>query len=124
MRMSKRQYRIGELAKKLNIKKFVIRFWEKELGIKPHRSPGGQRFYIEEDFETFKIVKNLLYEKKYTLAGAKKELSKLNPKERRILASQKTNMNFPLKQKTIVDNNLQKKLIELKKQLIKFKSSL
>lgn len=123
MRMSKRQYRIGELAKKLNIKKFVIRFWEKELGIKPHRSPGGQRFYIEEDFETFKIVKNLLYDKKYTLAGAKKELTKLNSKERKILASQKTNMNFP-SQKSTIDHNLKEKLLNFRTQLIKLQKSL
>ena len=54
MKMKKRQYRIGELANALNVEKFVIRFWEKELGIKADRSPGGQRFYEEKDFETFK----------------------------------------------------------------------
>jgi len=120
MKMSKRQYRIGELAKRLNIKKFVIRFWEKELEIKPHRSPGGQRFYIEEDFETFKIVKNLLYDQKYTLAGAKKELTKMKPNERKIVASKKTDMNFPVKKNPINDNiyielqGIKKKLLQLK----------
>lgn len=95
MKMTKRQYRIGDLAKELKLKKFVLRFWEKELDIKPQRSIGGQRFYQEEDFETFKTIKTLLYERKFTLAGAKKELLLLKSNKKPILASQKTNMNSP-----------------------------
>lgn len=87
MKMSKRQYRIGELAKSLNIEKFVIRFWEKELEIKPQRSQGGQRFYQEKDLQTFLAVKDLLYHKKYTLAGAKKELSNMK-KTRSVIPTQ------------------------------------
>ncbi len=93
MKMSKRQYRIGDLAQELKLKKFVLRFWEKELDIKPHRSSGGQRFYQEEDFETFKLIKSLLYERKFTLAGAKKELEALKTPKRKIIASQKTDMS-------------------------------
>ena len=96
MKMSKRQYRIGELAKQLKLKKFVLRFWEKELDIKPHRSSGGQRFYQEEDFETFKLIKTLLYERKFTLAGAKKELESLKSHKKPIIASQKTDMSIPI----------------------------
>src|SRR3989339_1516787 len=95
MKMMKRQYRIGELAKHLKLKKFVLRFWEKELDIKPQRSTGGQRFYQEEDFETFKIIKTLLYERKFTLAGAKKELILLKSNKKPIIASQKTDMSLP-----------------------------
>lgn len=93
MKMNRRQYRIGELAKELKIEKFVLRFWEKELGIKPSRSVGGQRFYQAEDFETFKLIKTLLYDRKFTLAGAKKELAALKSRKKPIIASQKTNMH-------------------------------
>ena len=79
--MNKRQYRIGDLAKHLNVEKFVIRFWEKELNIKPKRSKGGQRFYQEQDFQTFKTVKDLLYEKKFTIAGAKEELQRIKKQD-------------------------------------------
>lgn len=92
MKMSKRQYRIGDLAKELKIKKFVLRFWEKELDIKPSRSTGGQRFYQEEDFETFQLIKTLLYERKFTLAGAKKELASLKTGKKTIIPSLKTDM--------------------------------
>lgn len=116
MKMSKCQYRIGDLAKQLNVEKFVIRFWEKELGIKPKRSKGGQRFYQEKDFQTFATVKNLLYEKKYTLAGAKEELVRMKTKKQ-----QKPAENIIATQKTSLPSEHQKKLLSLKSQLLKFK---
>lgn len=72
--MSKKQFRIGDLAKELKVKKFVIRFWEKEFGIKSDRSDGGQRFYNSDDLRTFSLIKDLLYNKGFTIAGAKKQL--------------------------------------------------
>lgn len=115
MKMNKREYRIGELAKHLNIEKFVLRFWEKELGIKSKRSKGGQRFYTEQDFQTFATVKDLLYNKKFTIAGAKEELNRMKNKNTKptVIASQK-----------IVSEVSKEKLLSLKDQLLKFKESL
>ena len=93
MKMSKRQYRIGDVAQALKLKKFVLRFWEKELNLIPNRSVGGQRFYEEADVEKFKLIKSLLYDRKFTLAGAKKELELLKNNKKTIIASQKTLMN-------------------------------
>jgi DNA-binding transcriptional MerR regulator len=75
--MNKRKFRIGDLAKKLKLKKFVIRFWEKEFQLKSDRSTGGQRFYTQEDFDTFILIKELLYTQKFTIPGAKKQLEAL-----------------------------------------------
>ena len=126
MKMTKRQYRIGDLAKELKIKKFVLRFWEKELDIKPNRSTGGQRFYQEEDFETFKTIKTLLYERKFTLAGAKKELQLLKSHKKPIIASQRTDMSAPVAE--IVNHqepvNIHKELIALKQKLEKLQELL
>jgi DNA-binding transcriptional MerR regulator len=74
MKMQKRKFRIGELAEELNIERFVIRFWEKEFNIKTTRSEGGQRFYSQEDFDKFKLIKELLYHQGFTIAGAKKQI--------------------------------------------------
>lgn len=115
MKMSKCQYRIGDLSKQLNVEKFVIRFWEKELGIKPKRSKGGQRFYQEKDFQTFSTVKTLLYDKKFTIAGAKKELSKVKHSitSQAVVPTEKT-----------VPKTYQQRLIHFKKQLLKLKLNL
>lgn len=119
MKMSKRQYRIGDVAKELKLKKFVLRFWEKELSLQPHRSAGGQRFYQEEDFETFKLIKSLLYDRKFTLAGAKKELEQLKKPKKAIIPSQKTDMTAHA---LTIDsekpyNNIHHELIEMKQKL-------
>lgn len=114
MKMSKCQYRIGELSKQLSVEKFVLRFWEKELGIKPKRSKGGQRFYQEKDFQTFSTIKTLLYEKKFTIAGAKEELARMKQKK-----SAKPETVLATKKDIPVTRN--QKIIDLKKKLLKLK---
>lgn len=79
--MSKKKFRIGELAKELQVKKFVIRFWEKEFGLKSDRSQGGQRYYTDEDFKAFNNIKYLLYKQGFTIAGAKVQLEKMKTKK-------------------------------------------
>jgi len=77
--MGKRKFRIGELAKQLKVKKYVIRFWEKEFGMSTDRSMGGQRFYTQKDVDTFTQIKYLLYTQGYTIAGARQQLKKTLP---------------------------------------------
>ncbi len=120
MKMRKRQFRIGELAKHLCVERFVIRFWEKEFGVKSHRSPGGQRFYSEEDVQKFKRIKELLYDKGFTIAGAKKTLQEKNSE---IIASRKTTL---IKQKapSPLPDTMNEKLLIIQQQLLKLKELL
>lgn len=118
MKMSKCQYRIGDLAKQLNVEKFVIRFWEKELNIKPKRSKGGQRFYQEKDFQTFATIKKLLYEKKYTIAGAKEELNRMKKK------TAQTQHHTVIPSQTASHSSYKKELLTLRSKLLKLKSQL
>ena len=117
MRMQKKQFRIGELAKKLALEKFVIRFWEKEFNLKANRSTGKQRFYTETDLEQFKKIKDLLYVKGFTIAGAKKQL---NSKNGTIIASQKTTFD------TLSDapNKFSSQIITLQQQLLRLRDLL
>jgi len=76
MKMQRRVFRIGELARALSrdgmeIEPSVIRFWEKEFCVNPRRSEKGQRYYTDEDLRFFSAVQELLYEKKFTIAGAR-----------------------------------------------------
>jgi DNA-binding transcriptional MerR regulator len=77
MQMRKKLFRIGELAKELRVKKFVIRFWEKEFNLSSTRTGGGQRLYSPDDLELFKKIKDLLYNKKFTIQGAKAQLNEI-----------------------------------------------
>jgi DNA-binding transcriptional MerR regulator len=69
--MQHAHFRIGELAQRVGVERFVIRFWEKEFKLRSPRSRGGQRFYTQKDLDTFQVIKNLLYEQRFTIAGAK-----------------------------------------------------
>jgi len=119
MRMQRKQFRIGELASKLNVEKFVVRFWEKEFNIKTTRSSGKQRFYSENDVKTFTLIKDLLYNKGFTISGAKKQLSsKVKSSRSKIIASQRTTIEKGTHQEFI------KKCLSIKKDLLKLKKLL
>jgi DNA-binding transcriptional MerR regulator len=118
MKMQRRLIRIGELAKQLKVENFVIRFWEKEFSLKGQRSPGGQRFYDTVDLAKFIMIKELLYDKGFTIAGAKKALKQ--PNASTILASHKTTME---EEKTI-EASIEQQMILLQKKLIKLRELL
>ena len=114
------QFKIGKLAELLKVEKFVIRFWEKEFAIRPQRTMGGQRFYEKEDFEQFKLIKELLYKKGFTIAGAKKVLNQRIKNTAIINESQtdKSSTSFPISEK------LSAQIYTLQKQLIKLRDLL
>lgn len=116
MRMQRAQFRIGELANKVGVERFVIRFWEKEFSLKSYRSYGGQRFYTHKDVETFSKIKQLLYDQQYTIEGAKKVL-KTTP---RFVGSRRTELEGD--PRTVAE--LQSKLKELRSQLTKLRRTL
>lgn len=130
MKMQKRKFRIGELAKKLGLERFVVRFWEKEFSIKTKRSEGSQRFYDENDLKKFELIKRLLYEEGFTIVGAKKKLKeKFGPKSESIIASQKTTMeDISKKTDKSADSekieHLSQQIIDLKDKLRKLREML
>ena len=135
MKMAKKEFRIGELAKRLEVEKFVIRFWEKEFNIKTKRSQGSQRFYDENDLRKFELIKRLLYEEGFTIVGAKKRLKEKISREKTpakgesIIASQKTTMEESTKaiNKSVEHEkieNLSQQIIDLKNKLRKLREML
>lgn len=73
--MSGRTYKIGEAAQLLNLKSYVLRFWETEFPqLSPLRTEKGQRLYSEADLEILKFIRHLLHERGLTIEGARKVL--------------------------------------------------
>jgi len=69
-------FRIGEVSKIAKIPAYVLRFWESEFPrIRPKRTEAGQRLYTRADIELIFKIKTLLYEKKFTIEGARQHLS-------------------------------------------------
>src|SRR5689334_22732205 len=68
-------FRIGEVARLAGIKPYVLRFWETEFpGLDPKKSGTGHRLYRRKNVELVFEIKRLLYEKRYTIEGARKFL--------------------------------------------------
>jgi DNA-binding transcriptional MerR regulator len=79
---NKLYFRIGEVAKLAGIKPYVLRFWETEFpGLGPKKSGTGHRLYRRKDVELVLEIKRLLYEKRYTIEGARKTLTGRSKKE-------------------------------------------
>ena len=68
-------FRIGEVSRLAGIKPYVLRFWETEFStLGPKKSGKGHRLYRRKDVELVLEIKRLLYEKRYTIEGARKFL--------------------------------------------------
>lgn len=74
----KTYFRIGEVSKILGVDSYVVRYWESEFkSVKPIRTKSDQRLYRRKDVEELLTIKKLLYSDKYTISGAKRQLSKI-----------------------------------------------
>ncbi len=72
-------FKIGEVSRIADVPTSVLRFWETEFTrIRPKRTPSGQRLYRRQEIEQILMVKDLLYQKKYTIKGAKRYLKSLD----------------------------------------------
>lgn len=74
----KQYFKIGEVSEILNVEPYVLRYWESEFKIlKPTRTRARQRLYHKKDLELLMEIKHLLYDEKFTIAGAKKRLQEM-----------------------------------------------
>jgi len=68
-------YRIGEVADIVGVKPHVLRYWESEFGLlSPRKNEGNQRFYTQKDLQKILMIRKLLYEERFTIAGARRKL--------------------------------------------------
>jgi DNA-binding transcriptional MerR regulator len=68
-------FRIGEVSRLTATKQFVLRYWESEFPmLQPVKSPKGHRLYRRQDIETVFVIKRLLYDEGFTIAGARRHL--------------------------------------------------
>src|SRR4029453_19602121 len=68
-------FRIGEVCDLIKVQPHVLRYWETELPmLAPQKNRAGQRVYRRKDVEMVFRIRDLLYEEKFTIAGAKKRL--------------------------------------------------
>ena len=68
-------FKIGEVSDLLGVEPYVLRYWETEFAVlSPKKSGTGHRLYRRKDVELLLRIKHLLYEKKFTIEGARQSL--------------------------------------------------
>ena len=69
-------FKIGEVCDLIKVQPHVLRYWETEFPmLAPQKNRAGQRVYRRKDVEMVLRIRDLLYEEKFTIAGAKKKLA-------------------------------------------------
>ena len=72
-------FKIGEVSKILDVKPYVLRYWESEFKtIRPQKSKSNQRLYRKRDVELLVEIKRLLYDERFTIAGARTKLKEIH----------------------------------------------
>ncbi len=68
-------YRIQDVAEITGLKPYVLRYWETQFKeLSPQKDKSDQRRYRQSDIETIQKIKDLLYNQKFTIAGAKQRI--------------------------------------------------
>ena len=76
--MDKTYYTISEACEMLQIKPHIIRYWETEfVKLKTKTKKGYSRRYTQKDIDFLKLIKELIYDRKFTLEGARAEIKRL-----------------------------------------------
>jgi len=71
-------YSIGEVCDLVDLKPHVLRYWETQFPVlNPSKNRSGNRVYQRKEIKLILLVKQLLYDEKYTIEGAKQKLDQL-----------------------------------------------
>ena len=69
--LTKRYYRISEVADIVGLPASTLRFWEKQFTvINPHRDGHGSRYYTPDDIEVIRMICYLVKQQGYKLEAA------------------------------------------------------
>lgn len=71
-------FRIGEVSRIVGVEPYVLRYWETEFSqLSPKKSGTGHRMYRRREVEQLLLIRQLLYERQYTIKGARQYLKEL-----------------------------------------------
>src|ERR1700722_18387039 len=83
-------FKIGEVSDLLGVEPYVLRYWETEFAtLSPKKSGTGHRLYRRKDVELLLRIKHLLYDRKFTIEGARQSMHEeaRGPKARNVKAT-------------------------------------
>jgi len=124
--MKKHYYTIGEVGNLLEIKPYVIRYWETEFHqLRPRKEDGRIRKYSQENILLLRKIKDMLYNQKFTIEGARQKLKaekKSVRAEKDYKKDEQIELSFLEPEKPVMqglDAEKKKALLDLKRSLRK-----
>lgn len=74
----KTYFKIGEVAKLIEVKPYIIRYWESEFRVlRPSKTKSQQRLFRRKDIELLMVIRSLLYAHRFTVEGARQRLREI-----------------------------------------------
>jgi DNA-binding transcriptional MerR regulator len=113
-----RGLKIGEAAKVIGVEAYVLRFWETQFPIlKPKHARSKHRFYQPRDIETLKLIKRLLHQEGFTIAGANKYIRENGIDPSNIESASEKIAETPSKAPTPSNSEARRALAEVRRDL-------
>ena len=73
---AKRYFTIGEVSELCAVKPYVLRYWEQEFTqLRPMKRRGNRRYYQHHEVLLVRRIRELLYEQRFTISGARDRLA-------------------------------------------------
>lgn len=92
--IKKLYYSIGEVSEMVSLKSYVLRYWETEFKqLSPPKNNAGNRTYRQKDIDLIIKIKDLLYNMKFTIEGARTMLSSKKDPETPLFKKQTESIN-------------------------------
>ena len=102
--IKKLYYSISEVSDITDLKQYVLRYWETEFSqLKPNKNQAGNRIYRSHDIDLVLDIKSLLYDRKFTIKGAKQHLKDSSDEEEQVIPNKKIIKLGSLDIKTLKD---------------------
>ncbi len=106
-------YSIGEVSDLLKVKPHVLRYWESQFpALNPKKNRAGNRTYRLREIKLLMAIQNLLYDKKFTIDGARRKLREYN-NDPQVAAEQ---LSIPF-----ADPDRRRVLLSLRKDLVRLR---
>jgi DNA-binding transcriptional MerR regulator len=111
-------YKIGEVCEIVDVKAYVLRYWESEFPmLLPPKNKSGQRTYRPKDIEILLQIRKLLYEDGFTIAGARKHLASETSETTHALSPKAAPKRNPPKMPVSKDVPSSKRLRQVREEL-------
>ena len=88
--IKKLYYSISEVSDVTGLKQYVLRYWETEFSqLRPNKNQAGNRTYRSHDVDVILDIKSLLYDRKFTIKGAKQHLKRPHDEANKVISTKK-----------------------------------